>query len=136
MMNVIRNISIAAAVFSFFLYTSMAVADDYSVYQVYRPIDLGETDVAPPKDIFINMGANQGLKKGSTLDVYRRVSSFDNLTQKLIGDHMIPVGKVKVIHVDEKTAIARADRFVSIEQEPALLPQAIMIGDVVKTAAK
>ena len=49
-----------------------------------------------------------------------------------MGDHMIPVGKIRVIHVDDKTAIARADRFVSLEQEPAILPQAIMIGDVVR----
>ena len=107
-------------------------ADDYAVYQVFRPIDLGETDVQPPKDIYINMGANQGIKKGSVLDVYRRISSFDNLSQKLVGDHMIPVGRIKVIHSDDKTAIARLDKYVSVDQEPAMLPQAIMIGDVVR----
>ena len=111
---------------------TLAGAEEYSVYQVFRPIDLGETDHTPPKDIFINMGSNQGIKKGSVLDVYRKISSFDNLTERLVGDHMIPVGKIKVIHSDEKTAIARVDRFVSVEQEPALLPQAIMIGDVVR----
>ncbi len=109
-------------------------AAEFNVYQVYRPIDLGETNIAPPKDIYISMGSEQGLKKGSTLDVYRRISSFDNMSQRHMGDHMIPVGKIRVIHVDDKTAIARSDRFVSIEQEPALLPQAIMIGDVVRIA--
>ncbi len=116
----------------FLMLGSFAVAEDFSVYQVYRPINLGETDQIPPKDIFVNMGSEQGLKKGSELDVYRKVSSFDNLTQSHIGDHVIPVGRLKVIHVDDKTAIARIDKFVSIEQEPALLPQAIMIGDVVR----
>ena len=111
-----------------------AYAEEYSVYQVFRPIDLGETDHTPPKDIFINIGSSQGVKKGTVLDVYRKISSFDNLTQRLVGDHMIPVGKIKVIHTDEKTAIARVDRFVSIDLEPAMLPQAIMIGDVVRPA--
>ena len=109
-----------------------AVASEYTVYQVFRSVDLGESDVQPPKDIFINMGSSQGLKKGVVLDVYRKISSFDNLTQKLAGDHVIPVGRIKVIHTDEKTAIARLEKFVSFEQEPALLPQAIMIGDVVR----
>lgn len=113
----------------FYNYTHAA---EFNVYQVYRPIDLGETNQAPPKDIYISMGSDQGLKKGSMLDVYRRVSSFDNMSQKHMGDSMIPVGRIRVIHVDDKTAIARSDRFVSIEQEPALLPQAIMIGDVVR----
>jgi hypothetical protein len=109
-----------------------ARADEYTVYQVFRPVDLGETGVQPPKDIFVNMGTNQGVKKGTVLDVYRKISSFDNLTQKLAGDHVIPVGRIKVIHSDEKTSIARLDKFVSVDQEPALLPQAIMIGDVVR----
>ena len=113
---------------------ALASEPDYTVYQVYRPIDLGEGGGQPPKDIFVSIGSAQGVHKGSTLDVYRRISSFDNLTQKHMGDHMIPVGRIKVIHVDEKTAIARADRFVSVEQEPALLPQAVMIGDIVRIA--
>ncbi len=110
----------------------IAQADDAIVYQVFRGIDLGESDRQPPKDIFVNMGANKGIKKGTVLDVYRKISSFDNLTQQLVGDHMIPVGRIKVIHSDDKSSIARLDKFVSIDQEPGLLPQAIMIGDVVR----
>ena len=113
---------------------SSAVAEEYSVYQVYRGIDLGETDRPPPKDIFVNLGSQQGIKKGSVLDLYRKVSSVDDMTQKHVDDLMIPVGKLKVIHVQEKTAIARVDRFVSLEQEPGLVPQAVMIGDVVRPA--
>ncbi len=104
---------------------------DHTVYQVFRAIDLGEGP-PPPRDIFVSIGASSGVKKGSFLDVYRRISSFDNLTQRHMGDHVIPVGRLKVIYSDEKTAIARSDRFVSIDQEPALLPQSIMIGDVVR----
>jgi hypothetical protein len=130
-----RAMALAALAFSLYIsfFFSSALAAEGNVYQVYRAIDLGTTDEAPPKDIFISMGSEQGVKKGSVLDVYRKISSFDNLTQKHMGDHMIPVGKIKIIHVDGKTAIARADRFVSVDQEPALLPQAVMIGDVVLT---
>ncbi len=131
-MKTFKIISLFALFCEFIVFSSAALANDYTVYQVYRPIDLGEGAGLPPKDIFVNIGADQGVHKGSMLDVYRRIASFDNLTQKHMGDHMIPVGKVRVIHVDGKTAIARADRFVSVEQEPALLPQAVMIGDIVR----
>ncbi len=124
----------ALTVVHFFLLGSRVQAGEPTVYPVFRPIDLGETQVAPPRDIFITIGANQGVKKGTLLDVYRRISSFDNLTQKHMGDHMIPVGRLRVIHSDEGTAIARLDNLVSIEKEPALLPQAVMIGDVVRVA--
>jgi hypothetical protein len=111
-----------------------ALGADYSVYEVFRAVDLGESDRPPPKEIFVNMGSNQGIKKGSVLDVYRKVVSFDNLSEKVGGEHMIPVGRIKVIHTDEKTAIARVDRYVSLEQEPSLLPQTVMIGDLVRLA--
>ena len=112
-----------------------ANAAESTVYQVFRGVDLGESDRPPPKDIFINMGSAQGVKKGAFLDVYRKITSFDELTQKLAGDHMIPIGRVKVIHADEKTSIARLDKFVSLDQEPGLVPQAIMIGDLVRSAS-
>jgi hypothetical protein len=111
-----------------------ALGADYSVYEVFRAVDLGESDRPPPQEIFVNMGSNQGVKKGSVLDVYRKVVSFDNLSEKVGGEHMIPVGRIKVIHTDEKTAIARVDRFVSLEQEVSLLPQTVMIGDLVRLA--
>lgn len=111
-----------------------AGAAEHSVYEVYRAIDLGESDRQPPKEIFVDIGSLHGVKKGSVLDVYRKVSSFNNLTEKFASDHLVPVGKLRVIHTDEKTAIARIDRFVSPEQELALLPQSIMIGDFVRLA--
>ncbi len=111
-----------------------ARATEFSVYEVFRAIDLGENDRPPPKEFFVNIGAIQGVRKGSVLDVYRKISSFDNLAEKHGGEHMVPVGRIKVIHADERTAIARMDRFVSLEQEPALLPQSVMIGDLVRLA--
>jgi hypothetical protein len=111
-----------------------ALGAEFSVYEVFRAVDLGESDRPPPKEIFVNMGSSQGVKKGSMLDVYRKVVSFDNLAEKVGGEHMIPVGRIKVIHADEKTAIARVDRYVSLEQEPSLLPQTVMIGDLVRLA--
>jgi len=118
-----------------FVFPKKVRADEFTVYQVFRAVDLGETDHVPPKDIYINMGSNHGVKKGTVLDVYRKIASFDNLTQRLAGDHMIPVGRIKVIHSDEKTSIARLDKLVSFDQEPALVPQAIMIGDLVRAAS-
>ena len=111
---------------------SRALAADYSIYQVFRQVDLGTSPVVPPLQIFVNMGAEQGVKKGTILDVYRKLSSFDLLTQKHVGDHMLPIGRIKVIHTDDTTSIARIEKFVSAEQEIVLLPQAVMVGDVVR----
>lgn len=111
-----------------------AVGAEYSVYQVFRQIDLGLSPVPPPQQIFINMGAEQGVKKGTMMDVYRKLSSFDLLTQKHVGDHLLPIGRIKVIHVDDTTSIARIDKFVSADTEIILHPQAVMVGDFVRVS--
>lgn len=128
-------ISIIVGLATMALLPNLSLADESTVYQVYRPVDLGVSEEPPPKDIFISLGDGvKNAKKGSRLDAYRRVASFDSLTQRHMGDHMIPVAKLKVIYVDDKTAIARVEQFVSMAQEPALYPQAIMVGDVIQSA--
>lgn len=111
-----------------------ALSAEHTVYQVYRPVDLGIEGEVPPKDIYISMGTVDGIRKGSSVDVYRKLSSFSHLTQQHVGDHLVPVGRLRVIHVDAQTAIARLDQFVSLNQEPGLYPQAVMIGDVVQAS--
>ncbi len=130
----IRKILLVSLGFAMSGGLTVARATEFSVYEVFRAVDLGESDRPPPKEFFVNMGAIQGVRKGSVLDVYRKISSFDNLAEKHGGEHMVPVGRIKVIHADERTAIARMERFVSLEQEPALLPQSVMIGDLVRLA--
>jgi hypothetical protein len=127
-------IAVFGQVLGLFWNSTPACAAEHSVYEVFRAVDLGESERQPPKEIFVDMGSLHGVRKGSVLDVYRKISSFNNLTEKFASDHVVPVGKLRVIHADEKTAIARMDRFVSPEQELALLPQAIMIGDLVRLA--
>jgi hypothetical protein len=109
-----------------------ALSNEHTVYQVFRPVDLGFENFTVPKDIYVSVGAEDGVRKGAKLDVFRKVASFNHLTQQHVGDHLVPVARVKVIHVDQRTAIARLDQFVSLDKEPALYPQAIMIGDQVQ----
>jgi hypothetical protein len=112
------------------------LATESVVYQVYRPIDLGYGLEPPPKDFYVGLGQKDGLKKGSSLDVYRKTASFDALTQKHAGDHMIPVARLKIIHVESGTAIARLEQYVSMAMEPVLSTQSVMVGDWVRPSAK
>ena len=47
----------------FLTVNSAQAAEEFNVYQVYRAIDLGENDISPPKDIFINMGCRTWNQK-------------------------------------------------------------------------
>lgn len=109
-----------------------AQAAEYTIYGTYRPIDLGENGEPPPKDFYINMGANQGLGAGATLEVLRKVSTFDLESQRLYKDLFFPIATLKVIHVESNAAVARLDKLLPINETPAYSPQAIMVGDLVR----
>lgn len=107
-------------------------AEDFTIYGTYRPVDLGNTGEPPPKDFYVNLGANQGLGKGATLEVLRKVSTFDLESHKLYKDLFFPIATLKVIHVESNAAVARLDRMLPFNETPSYSPQAVMVGDLVR----
>ena len=115
-----------------FLMASIAHAGDPTIYNVYRPIDLG--DGTPSfKDFYVNIGTAEGIKVGSTLEVLRKTATYDLTSQKLYKDVYLPVAKIKVIHVESNAAIARLDR-VAPSTTPSIENRAVMIGDYVRVS--
>lgn len=103
-------------------------ANDFVVYSVYRPLDLGNGEI-PLKDYYVNMGTTNGLRSGATLDVYRRMSTYDLANEKLYKDITFKIATLKVIHVEENAAVARLDKLIPAEKTPALSHRYVMIGD-------
>ena len=110
-----------------------ALADDeFIVYSVYKPLSLGDPGEVSVKDYFINMGTKDGIHNGSVVEVVRRTSTYDLTSQKLYKDVSFPIAKLKVIHAEPNAAIARLSEIFSPEKTPAILPRAVMVGDLVK----
>ncbi len=109
-----------------------AAANEFIVYGVYRPIDLGVAGEEPQKDFYVNMGSGQGLSKGATLEVYRRSATYDLGAQKLHQDVTFPIATLKVIHVEGNAAIARLDKMHPADKTPAISPRTVMVGDIVR----
>jgi hypothetical protein len=107
-------------------------SSEYFVYSVSRAIDLGNPGEAPPpKDFYVTIGTAQGIRKGSLLEVTRRTATYDLVNEKIYKDVTVPVGRLKVIHVEKNAAIARLDKLEPIESAPAALVRAVMVGDLV-----
>ena len=119
--------------------SSDAQAADYVVYGMYRPLDLGNSGEAPQKDYYINMGSRQGVRVGDTLEVLRRVSTYDLQTEKLYADILFPFARIKVIHVENGVAVARLDKVSPADKtpgSPVMSTRGIMIGDFVRPAGR
>jgi len=112
--------------------SKVSLAADFVVYSVYRGLNLGNSDEMPEKDFYVNMGAAEGLHEGSELEVFRRLSTYDLMSEQLYKDVVFPIALVKVIHVEPRAAIARLDKMLPLDKTPSISPRAVMIGDIVR----
>jgi hypothetical protein len=118
------------------LSSPIARAAEFTIYNVYRGLSLGNPDEIVQKDFYVNMGTLNGIREGSILEVMRKVSSFNLLNEQLYKDVVFPIARIKVIHVEAAVAVARLEKMLPAENTPAVTPRAIMVGDVVRVPVK
>ena len=115
---------------------SMAIAKDYVIYSIAQDLPMGNKGEIIRKNFYVDMGTNQGLKKGSLLDVYRVVSVIDPYESKKRYNHRIKIGEVKVLHAEDSSAIAVVNKFEEAEETPVFEISKMMIGDIVTVKVK
>lgn len=112
----------------------LAQADDFVVYSVFQGLNLGNPGEVSQKDYYVNMGSSNGVRPGTTLEVLRKIATYDLLSEKLYKDMQFPIARLKVIHVENNAAIARLEKLMPAEETPAITLRAVMIGDLVRVA--
>jgi hypothetical protein len=115
---------------------SMAIAKDYIIYSISQDIPMGYDKEIIRKNYYIDMGKNQGVAKGSVLDVYRVISVLDPYESKKRFNHKIKIGEVKVLHSEETSSIGVLQKIESEEETPVFEIGKLMIGDVVTAHLK
>ena len=126
--NFVLNIVLVSALL---IMITPAQAEDFVVYSIYKQLDMGNPGEVPQKDYYINLGHTQGVHEGTTVTVYRKVSTYDLLSEKLYKDMTFPIAKLKVIHSEGSASIARMEKMLAGEFTPAITPKAVMIGDII-----
>ena len=115
---------------------SMAIAKDYVIYSISQDIPMGVEKEVIRKNFYIDMGKNQGVSKGSVLDVFRVVSVLDPYESKKRFNHKIKIGEVKVLHSEEGSSIGVLNKIENEEETPVFEIGKLMIGDVVTAHVK
>lgn len=115
---------------------SMAIAKDYVIYSIAQDIPMGNEKEVLRKNFYIDMGKNQGISKGSVLDVYRVVSVLDPYESKKRFNHKIKIGEVKILHAEESSSIGIVNKLENEEETPVFEIGKLMIGDVVSAHVK
>ena len=115
---------------------SMAIAKDYVIYSISQDIPMGVEKEVLRKNFFIDMGKNQGVSKGSVLDVFRVISVLDPYESKKRFNHKIKIGEVKILHTEESSSIGIVNKIENPEETPVFEIGKLMIGDVVTAHVK
>ena len=129
----IKVLFIASLMFT----ASMGVAREYIIYSIMQDISMGdEGDEGIKKNYYINLGQKQGLREGTSLDVFRHISILDPYQSKNRYNYKVKVGELEVIHVESSSAIAITKSLRSGAKVPYFELSGFMIGDKVDVMVK
>lgn len=116
-------------------FATSAHAADFKVFGIRT--DFPMTEGQPLfRDVYVNMGTNQGIKAGSALDAYRVVSTVDELNQRVGKNMTFKIAKLKVIHAEAEMAVARVVQMLPPESTPLGAFTNVIVGDEVEVGKK
>lgn len=118
-----------------FFSSHAALAGQYKVFGIRTDFPMVEGQVSF-RDVYVNLGTNQGIKTGSTLDAYRVVTTIDEINQTTGRNMSFKIAKLKVIHSEPELAVARVVQMLPPESTPLGSYTNIMVGDEVEVAKK
>ena len=126
---------VTTAIIVYALCAAAAIAGEYKVFGIRT--DFPMADGQPLfRDVYVNMGTNQGIKNGSTLEAYRVVTTVDEINQKTGRNISFKIAKLKVIHAESDLAVARVSEFLPPDSTPLGSFTNVMVGDEVEVGKK
>jgi hypothetical protein len=115
---------------------SQVMARDHLIYSVAEDLPMGFDNEVLRKNYYINMGSQQGLQKGTTLNVFRVISKANPYNDKKRVNYSVKVGELEVLHTEDGSAITIMKSIANGSKDPLFDINAFMIGDKVSVAIK
>ena len=81
-------------------------AKQYIIYSIDQEVPLKDDSPPMKKNYYINIGMAQGVTEGTLLTIHRTISKLDPYNDNRQFNYKIPIGFLKVIHVEQHAAIA------------------------------
>lgn len=119
-----------------FILTLPSFAREHLIYSIDEEIPMGYENEKPKRNYYVNIGSNQGVKAGTTLDVFRIISKsnpYDNLKRI---NYKVKIGELEVLHSDDHAAIGSLKQIKVGIKDPLFEISSFMIGDYVGVSVK
>lgn len=109
----------------------IAQARDHLIYSIEQEIPMGYDNEDLKKNYFVNIGINQGVDKGTKLDVYRVISKLNPYDNQKRINHKVKVGEMKVLYSTDEASIGIMSKYNDDKESPLFELEDFMIGDLV-----
>lgn len=109
-------------------------ARNHVIYTVDEDLPMGFENEVLRRNYYINMGSNQGLDKGATLNVYRVISKLNPYDNQQRVNYKVKIGELEVLHTEDESAITIMKSFEDGQKAPLFEISGFMIGDSVGVA--
>jgi hypothetical protein len=103
----------------------------YQVFGIDQEISLGLENENLAKNYYVNIGSNQGIQKGGTLNVFRNINKYNPYENKKRANYHVKIGELKIIHTEGEIAIAVLKELKTAEVDISVEVNSLMIGDQV-----
>lgn len=111
------------------LSTTSVWARPYVIFSMTQDLSMGVENEVIRKNYYINMGAGQGVKKDSVLNVFRIVSIQNPYDNKQRVNYKVKIGELKVLHSSDEAAIGMLNKYEDNTTSPIFEIPHFMIGD-------
>jgi hypothetical protein len=110
------------------LTSSPLLARSYVIFSMTQDLAMGVDNEVIRKNYYVNVGTGAGVRKDTSLDVFRIISVQNPYDSKSRVNYKVKIGKLKVLHSAEDAAIAVMESYEKEGTPIFELPQ-FMIGD-------
>ena len=109
---------------------------DHLIYSVSEDLPMGYENEVLKKNYYLNIGNNQGIDRGTVLDVFRTISKANPYESKRRVNYRVKIGELEVVHSDEDASIATMKKLFTGPKDPRFDISNFMIGDHVSVNVK
>lgn len=110
-------------------------AMEHIVFGMKTEIAMAEKEV-PRRDYYMSIGANQGVKVGTVLEVFRNVTTTDDINNRTAKNINFKIATLKVIHAEADISVGRIQAMLPAAEVPIGSFPTVVVGDEVAVAGK
>lgn len=111
------------------LVTTSAFARDHVIFSVAEEVPMGFDNEVNKRNYYVDIGAGQGVQKGTILNVYRIISKANPYDNKKRVNYKVKIGELEVLHAEDQASITTVKKIMDTPKDPMFDIESFMIGD-------